>query len=214
MSKIAIVVGATGLVGQHLVAQLLSRYDFDIIRIFARRSTGLVHPSLEEHIIDFDQPDTWRHLVEGEVLFSALGTTLNKAKTRENQYLVDYTYQYEFAKAAAENGVPIYVLVSSLGANARSSIFYSRMKGELENAVSGLKFNKLIIFRPSILDGERDEKRKGEKAGLVFVRFITRFAMKNYQPTPADWLAASMIRFSLDETEGIRVIEGEKIMTA
>ncbi len=214
MENVAIVVGATGLVGEHLVSQLLSRTEFDIIRIFVRRPIGLVHPNLEEHLIDFDQPETWRDLVKGEVLYSCLGTTIKTAKTKENQYLVDFTYQYEFARAAASNGVPVYILVSSMGADARSSIFYSRMKGELENAVSALKFNKLLIFRPSILEGERAENRSGEKFGLVFLRFITHFALKNYQPTPADWLAAAMIRMSLDETEGIRVIEGEKILTS
>lgn len=214
MEKVANVIGATGLVGQHLVAQLLSRTEFDIIRIFVRRTTGLVHPILEEHVIDFDQPETWRELVTGDVLFSTLGTTIKAAKTKENQYKVDFGYQYEFAKAAASNGVPVYILVSSIGANARSSIFYSRMKGELEDAVSRLKFSKLVIFRPSILEGEREEDRTGEKVGLALTRIFTRFFFRNYQPTPADWLAASMIRFSLDETEGVRVIEGEKILLA
>jgi len=214
MDKVAIVIGATGLVGQHIVSQLLGRFDFDIIRIFVRRKTGLIHPNLEEHVIDFDQPESWRDLVKGDVLFSTLGTTLKTAKTKENQYQVDFTYQYEFARAAAENGVPVYVLVSSLGADARSSIFYSRIKGQLEDAVSGLKFNKLLIFRPSILDGDREENRKGEKVGLAFTRFITRYTLKKYKPTPADLLAATMIRMSLDETEGIRVIEGRKILTS
>lgn len=214
MDKVAIVIGATGLVGQHIVSQLLGRFDFDIIRIFVRRKTGLIHPNLEEHVIDFDQPESWRDLVKGDVLFSTLGTTLKTAKTKENQYLVDFTYQYEFARAAAENGVPVYVLVSSLGADARSSIFYSRIKGQLEDAVSGLKFNKLLIFRPSILDGDREENRKGEKIGLAFTRFITRYTLKKYEPTPADLLAATMIRMSLDETEGIRVIEGRKILSS
>lgn len=212
MEKVANVIGASGLVGQHLVAQLLSRTEFELIRIFVRKKTGLFHPMLEEHVIDFDKPETWRHLVTGDVLFSSLGTTIKSAKTKENQYKVDFGYQYEFAKAAAENGVPIYILVSSIGANARSSVFYTRMKGELEDAVSRLKFSKLVIFRPSILEGERDEKRPGEKLGLMVTRIFTHFVLKNYQPTPADWLAASMIRQSLDETEGIRVVEGEKIL--
>lgn len=212
MEKVANVIGASGLVGQHFVAQLLSRTEFELIRIFVRKKTGLFHPMLEEHVIDFDKPETWRHLVTGDFLFSSLGTTIKAAKTKENQYKVDFGYQYEFAKAAAENGVPIYILVSSIGANARSSVFYTRMKGELEDAVSRLKFSKLVIFRPSILEGERDEKRPGEKLGLMVTRIFTHFILKSYQPTPADWLAASMIRQSLDETEGIRVVEGEKIL--
>lgn len=212
MEKVANVVGASGLVGQHLVAQLLSRTEFDLIRIFVRRKTGLFHPILEEHVIDFDKPETWRHLVTGDVLFSSLGTTLKAAKTKENQYKVDFDYQYEFAKAAASNGVPIYILVSSIGANARSSFFYTRIKGQLEDAVSRLKFGKLVIFRPSILEGERDEKRAGEKFWITVVRMFTVFFMTNYEPTPADWMASSMIRQSLDETEGIRIFEGKKVL--
>lgn len=212
MEKVANVVGASGLVGQHLVAQLLSRTEFELIRIFVRRKTGLFHPNLEEHVIDFDKPETWRHLVTGDVLFSALGTTLKAAKTKENQYKVDFDYQYEFAKAAAANGVPIYILVSSIGADARSSFFYTRIKGKLEDAVSRLKFSKLVIFRPSILEGERDEKRRGEKFWITVIRMLTVFIMQNYEPTPADWMASSMIRQSLDETEGIRILEGKKVL--
>jgi uncharacterized protein YbjT (DUF2867 family) len=212
MERVANVVGASGLVGQHLVAQLLSRTEFERIRIFVRRKTGLFHPILEEHVIDFDKPETWRHLVTGVVLFSALGTTLKAAKTKENQYKVDFGYQYEFAKAAAANGVPIFILVSSIGANARSSFFYTRVKGQLEDAVSRLKFKKLVIFRPSILEGERDEKRRGEKFWIAVFRAFTVFFLKNYEPTPADWMASSMIRQSLDETEGIRILEGKKVL--
>ena len=198
MGRIANVIGASGLVGQQLVAQLLDHPEFEKVRIFARRSIGLVHPKLEEQVIDFDRPENWKHLVQGDVLFSTLGTTIKTAKTKENQYRVDFTYQYEFAEAAAENGVPTYVLVSSMGANPKSAVFYSRIKGELEEAVAKLNFKKLLIFRPSILDGNRQEKRAGEKIGLILSRFLTRFTLKKYRPTPVTVLAAKMISFSVD----------------
>lgn len=211
MGKIANVIGATGLVGGQLVIQLLNRGEFDTVRIFVRRKTGLVHPKLDEQIINFDQPESWAKLVQGDVLFSTLGTTIKTAKSRENQYLVDFTYQHEFAKAASANGVPVYILVSSMGADAKSSIFYSRIKGGLENAVALLNFKRLIIFRPSILDGDHQEKRNGEKIGLVFTRFVTNFVFKNYRPTPVDLLASKMIRSSLDEIDGCYVFEGAGI---
>lgn len=212
MSKVANVIGASGLVGQQLVAQLLDHPEFEKVRIFVRRKSGLVHKKLDEQIIDFDQPESWKHLVQGDVLFSTLGTTIKTAKTKANQYRVDYTYQHEFANAAAENRIGTYVLVSSMGADPKSSVFYSRIKGELEEAVAKLNFRKCIIVRPSILDGDRKEKRAGEKIGLVISRFLTKYVFKKYQPTPVDVLAAKMISLSLDKTDGFRMVEGLEIL--
>jgi uncharacterized protein YbjT (DUF2867 family) len=212
MKRIAIIIGASGLVGYRLVNQLLNHAEFEKVRIFVRGRTGIIHSNLEENIIDFKQPESWRHLVKGDVLFSTLGTTIKKAKTKENQYRVDFTYQYEFAKAAAENGVSTYVLVSSIGANPKSLVFYSRIKGELEVAVAQLNFRKLLIFRPSILDGHRREQRVGERIGLVFSRVFTRFVFRKYRPTPTDVLARKMIRMSVDQTEGFRMVEGLEIL--
>jgi len=208
MTRIANVIGAIGLVGHQLVLQLLASPEFEKVRSFVRRPSGIVHPKLEEIVIDFNKPASWNHLVQGEVLFSSLGTTIKTAKTKENQYLVDFTYQYEFAKAASENGVPTYILVSSMGANPKSSVFYSRIKGELETEVAKLKFKKLIIFRPSILDGDRKEKRSGEKIGLVISRFLTRFILKKYKPTPVNQLAGKMIQLSIDQSTGFQMVEG------
>jgi uncharacterized protein YbjT (DUF2867 family) len=194
-----------------LLVQLLDHPEFEKVRIFVRRATGIVHPKLEEQIIDFDQTESWKPLVTGDVLFSTLGTTIKTAKTKGNQYQVDFTYQFEFAKAAAENGVPVYLLVSSMGANPKSSVFYSRIKGELEDAVAKLPFQKLFIIRPSILDGDRQEKRAGEKFGLILSRFVTRFILKVYKPTPVDLLASKMIRLSLQKVPGIITIGGLEI---
>ncbi len=211
MSKVVNVIGASGLVGQQLVAQLLAQPEFQKVRSFVRRPSGMNHPKLEEKIIDFDQPESWKHLVKGDVLFSTLGTTIKTAKTKENQYSVDFTYQYEFARAAAGNDVETYVLVSSMGADPKSSVFYSRIKGELEEAVAKLNFRKCIIVRPSILDGDRKEKRAGEKIGLVISRFLTRYILKRYRPTPVDVLAAKMISLSIDQKTGLRMVEGLEI---
>jgi uncharacterized protein YbjT (DUF2867 family) len=208
MGKVANIIGSTGLVGHQLLTQILEHPEFEKVRIFVRRPSGISHPKLEEQIIDFEQPESWKYLVKGDVLFSTLGTTIKTAKTKENQYRVDFTYQYEFAKAASENGVPAYLLVSSMGANPKSSVFYSRMKGELEDAVAKLPFQKLFIIRPSILDGDRQEKRAGEKVGLILSRFMTKFILKVYRPTPVDLLASKMISLSLQKVSGIRTIGG------
>jgi uncharacterized protein YbjT (DUF2867 family) len=213
MGRVANLIGASGLVGQQLVAQLLVHPEFEKVRSFVRRSSGNIHPKFDELVVDFDHPENWKSLVTGDVLFSTMGTTIKTAKTKENQYRVDFTYQYEFAKAAAENRVGAYILVSSLGADPKSSVFYSRMKGELDDAVAKLPFQKTVIFRPSILDGDRNEKRSGEKIGLILSRFLTRFILKKYRPTPANVLASKMISLSLDDVGGVRVVEGLEILT-
>lgn len=213
MRKVANVIGASGLVGQQLVAQLLAHPEFEKVRSFVRRPSGIVHPKLEELVVDFDRPESWKRFVKGDVLFSTLGTTIKTAKTKANQYRVDFSYQFDFANAASENGVGVYILVSSLGADPKSSVFYSRMKGELDEAVAKLPFQKIVIFRPSILDGDRKEKRRGEKVVLILSRFLTRFILKKYRPTPVDVLASRMIGLSVDEVPGLRIVEGLEILS-
>lgn len=214
MGLVANVIGASGLVGKELVEQLLSHHEFEKVRIFVRRNMGILNSKLEEHVIDFENPETWKMYLQGDMLFSTLGTTIKSAKTKDKQYRVDFTYQFQFAKAAAENGIPCYILVSSMGADSRSKVFYSRIKGELEDAVALLKFRRLLIFRPSILDGDRKEKRQGEKIGLVISRFITYFIFKSYRPTPVGALVNKMIRSSLDPIDGCHIVEASRIYTS
>lgn len=211
MGKTALVIGATGLVGEQLVLQLLEHPEFEKVVVFGRRKSGLNHSNLVEELIDFDRPESWAALVKGDILFSTLGTTIKTAKTKENQYRVDFTYQYEFAKTASQNGIPVYVLVSSLGADPKSSVFYSRMKGELDEAVSRLPFQKTIIVRPSILDGNRKEKRPAEKMSLAIMRALSKVILKKYRPTPVDLLASQMIHLSLEEKSGYQIIEASEI---
>ena len=137
----AIVIGATGAVGKELVRALLNDVRYTEVAVFVRRDPGVTHPKLTAHVINFEQPDTWRALVTGDVLFSALGTSLKQAGSKEAQRRIDYDYQYMFAEAAHANGVPHLVLLSSLGADSRSSIFYLRLKGELDDAVQRLGFD-------------------------------------------------------------------------
>jgi len=140
MKLTANVIGATGLVGKQLVQLLLKNKNFEKVRIFVRRSPGISHPKLEEQIIDFDHEESWAEKLTGDVLFSALGTTLKQAGSKEKQYETDVTFNLNFAQKAKENGIENYVLVSSVGANTKSRIFYTCMKGELEEAVSELNF--------------------------------------------------------------------------
>lgn len=190
----ALLIGATGLVGSHLVSQVLEDAGFEKLIVFTRRSLHISHLKLEEKIIDFDKVDEWKDEVKGDVLFSTLGTTLRKAGSKEAQYKIDYSYQYNFASVAAENGVAQYVLVSAANSSANSPIFYSRMKGELERDVKKLSFKNISIIRPGLLDGDRKEKRFGEGAGIILTKFFGAIPGLHFiKPIHASIVAKAMI---------------------
>ena len=206
MPKTALVIGATGLVGRCLVDKLIADERFEKVLAFVRRSTGKQNRKLEEHPIDFDRPEPWQDRVKGDVLFSALGTTLRKAGSKEAQYKIDYTYQYNTARAAAENGVPQYVLVSSAGASPRSRIFYSRMKGELEEAVKHLPFQHISIIQPGMLAGKREEFRLGERIALPLLNVLHRVpGLGAYKPIDACLVAQAMINVCFKNEKRIRL---------
>jgi uncharacterized protein YbjT (DUF2867 family) len=208
--KTAIVIGATGLVGKILVNTLLADNRYQTIKVFARKPTGFYHPKLEEHIVDFDNIEKWKYNITGEELFSAMGTTIRKAKSKSAQYRVDVTYQYEVAKAASENGVKSYFLVSSSGANLNSKLFYLRIKGELDEKVQQLSFTKIRIMRPSLLLGERPEKRFGEKAAEQILKIVVPLFpfLKNQRPIEAEKVANAMIALANDsDTEKNKIFE-------
>jgi uncharacterized protein YbjT (DUF2867 family) len=148
---------------------------------------------LTTHIVDFDNPQAWAHLVQGDVLFSALATTLKQAGSQKEQYKIDYTYQYQTAATAAANGVARYVLVSAMGANAKSWLFYPRIKGELDNAASTLPFKQIHIFRPGFLLRQPDKIRPMEKLGIAIIQFFNKLGLfKSQKPLPVEVLAQKM----------------------
>jgi uncharacterized protein YbjT (DUF2867 family) len=198
----AVVLGATGLVGAELVKLLLGDARFAAVAVLARRPTGVAHPKLAEHVVAFDAPDAWAPLVRGDVLFSALGTTLRAAGSEAAQYRVDHGYPYAAARAARENGVPACVLVSSAGASPRSRLFYSRMKGELERDVEALGFVRTRILRPGMLDGERKEHRRGERLALGLLRPLAPVLPAPLRPIPAAAVARAAIAAALDPAPG------------
>lgn len=192
--KTAIVIGSTGMVGTELIKQLIESEDYSKIISLVRRASGVEHSKLVEKIVDFDQPETWKELVKGDVLFSTMGTTIKNAKTKENQYRVDYTYQYETAKIASENGVPTYVLISSVGANSSSPYFYPKIKGKLEDDVKKLSFKVISILQPGQLNGNRTESRPLEKISLKAMYWLNKIGLlKKYRPIQAEEVAKAMI---------------------
>ena len=194
--KTAIVIGASGLVGSYVTLKLLDDIRYNKVKVFVRNSLDISHKKLEEHIVSFDKIDLWKEYLTGDELYSALGTTIKKAGSKEAQYKIDFTFQYEVAKAAAENGVKKYMLVSSVGADYKSSNFYLRTKGSLDEKVQQLSFEQICIFRPSILVGLRSEKRLGESIGIKIAGTITKIipALKKYRPIEASRVAEVMIK--------------------
>jgi len=207
--KRAIVIGATGMVGTQLIQLLMNDENYSKIISLVRRESGIKNPKLEEHIIDFDEPESWSNFVRGEVLFSTLGTTIAQAKTKEAQYKVDFEYQFAVAKIAAIQGVSKYVLISSAGSNSTSYNFYLKMKGELETAVHILPFKTISILKPGMLAGNRIKNRPSEKLAFKVMNLLNKLGLfKRYKPIQAIIVAQAMImaakenessRYTLDE---------------
>lgn len=207
----ALLIGATGATGGDLLDLLLKDDDFHRIDIFVRRDSDLRHEKLIIHVIDFDEPDQWQHLVKGDVLFSCLGTTLEAAGSKEAQWKIDYEYQYEFAEAARENNVNHHVLVSTGLASPNSLFYYPRMKGKLEEAVKSLEFPKLSIFNPPVLV-RKNSDRTGEVIALKATRFFNKLGLfRSQKPLPTEVLAKAMINAAKVKETGIHTYQGKEI---
>ena len=207
----ALVIGATGAVGKDLVEQLLKDDSFERVDVFVRREIPLLSSKLVSHVVDFDHPEIWAELLTGDVLFSCLGTTIKAAGSQDAQWKVDYTYQFEVAKAARANGVQQYILVSSVGADAKSKIFYSRMKGQLDEDVAKLGFPGCFILRPPSLI-RKGSDRFGEKAGVVVLKALNAIGlMRSWTPMPTEDVAAAMVRLAKSGKTGHSIITSQEI---
>ncbi len=210
--KTALVIGATGLVGSTLIPLLLASPAYNKVILLVRKPLALAHPKLSQTVLDFDHPDP--ALLRGDDLFCAIGTTLKKAGSKENQYKIDCTYPYELGKLARANGCQQFVLVSSLGADAQSSNFYLRTKGELEAKITGLGFHNLVIVRPSLILGDRGELRVGERIGTVAATFLGPFmvgSLRKYRGITAEKIAKAMLTLANGGFRGKTIVESDKL---
>jgi uncharacterized protein YbjT (DUF2867 family) len=200
------------MVGKALIQLLIRDKNFDKIYVYGRRTLGITHEKINEQLIDFNKPDTWQQLVHGDILFSTLGTTLKQAGGKQAQYKIDHTYQYQFAEAAAYNEVPAYVLVSSASASPDSKLFYSRMKGELERDVKKLPFKSINILQPSLLHGEREQERFGEKVGYRVLNGLNAIGLlRKYRAIEASTVAQAMIQAGLQALNGVHTYTLDEI---
>ena len=190
----AIVLGATGATGQELVKLLLNDSNFSKVTIFARKKPKIKHDKLTTYEIDFSRLSECKGLIYGDVIFSALGTTLSQAGSKNQQYLVDFTYQFEFAKIGSENKVKYYSLVSSVGADIKSPFFYPKIKGALEEAVKKLGFDNIYIFQPPFLIRQSNLIRPREKIVLKILNLLNQIGiLKSQKPISVSDLAQKMI---------------------
>lgn len=190
----AIIIGATGATGRALLERLLEDTSVERVTVFIRNKWVLYHKKLIAHVVDFNQLESWKHLIVGDVLFSCLGTTRKAAGSKAGQWLVDYTYQAECARIASENHVSSYVLVSSVNASEASSFFYSRMKGQLETYIQTLSFAKVLIFRPPILIRKNSDRRL-EVVSVFLLKVLNSIGLLRTQaPLATESLATAMIR--------------------
>jgi uncharacterized protein YbjT (DUF2867 family) len=212
MGAHALVVGATGLVGRELTRQLLVAPDVDRVTVLSRRplSGRGSDERLTVHLVDFPHLEDDASVVRGDWVFCALGTTMKSAGTREAFRAVDYEYPLAVARIAAGNGARHFLLVSAAGANARSRIFYSRVKGELENALFELPFDAITVARPSFLLGDRHEFRPGEVVGKTLGRVLPR----RYRSVRASQVAAGLIASAREGHNGVRILENADLLAA
>ena len=207
----AIIVGATGATGKDLLDLLLKDSSIEKVEVFVRRELAIVNDKLKVNIIDFDQPKQWQTLVKGDVLFSCLGTTLKAAGSKDAQWKIDYQYQYDFAKAAKENGIRNYVLISADSASVKSPFFYNKMKGQLEEDVKKLDFDKTIILQPPLLE-RKNSMRAAEVWGAKAIKFFNSLGLiKSQKPLPTASLAKAMIAATKNLDPGTHYLNPRRI---
>ena len=208
MARTALIAGSTGLIGNQLLALLLESSEYDKVIALSRKPLNLNHPKLENVILTVDRLD---HLaaIKADDVFCCLGTTIKQAKSKEAFRKVDFDYPVALAKMLKQNGAQQFLLVSALGANKSSGIFYNRVKGEVEEAISKLGYSCFHIFRPSLLVGDRKEERTGEEAAKVFYRFFGFLIPKKYKGIESIKVARAMQTLAKENRSGIFFHESE-----
>ena len=194
VTKHALVAGATGLVGHRCLARLLDHPAYDRVTVLSRRPLALAHAKLHIDLVDFDGLQWLGERCDD--IFCCLGTTIRKAGSQEAFRRVDHDYPLALARLGNTAGARQFLLVSSLGADAQSSVFYSRVKGETERDIAAIGLPKVIFMRPSILLGKRHERRPGERVGIFAGQLVAPLlvgTLRKYRPIPADDVAAAML---------------------
>ena len=200
--KTAIVLGGTGLTGNLLLNRLLADSSYTCIKLFSRKASGIKSEKIEEFVGDLFQLEQFKDDFTADEVFCCIGTTSAKTRDRSVYKAIDFGIPSAAASLARENKIPTFLVISSMGANVRSKVFYSRTKGEMEQAVSDEKIPHTYILRPSLILGKRDESRFGESLGAIVLKVTNAVlvgSMKKYRAIEADCIAAAMIQLALSK---------------
>ncbi|WP_240186612.1 NAD(P)H-binding protein [Pedobacter namyangjuensis] len=214
MSKKAVLIGATGLIGANLLKKLLANDNYEKVLVVTRKALDTSHPNLNQLVINFDELSKYEHEIVGDDIFCCLGTTAKKTPDKALYKKIDYQYPLDVAKIALKNGAKSYHLVSAMGANVKSSIFYNRTKGEVERDLAKLNFDSTHIYRPSLLDGSRSEQRFAEKTMNVIMRLINPLligSLKKYRSIKIEKVASAMLKQANKNLKGNYIYLSDEI---
>ncbi|MFA6057676.1 MAG: NAD(P)H-binding protein [Taibaiella sp.] len=207
----ALIIGATGATGKDLLGLLLNDRDYEEVVIFVRRYTGITHPKFKEALTNFDKLEEMSDAIAGDVLFSCLGTTLKAAGSKDKQRHIDYEIPLKFAEIAKKKGVAELVLLSAYGASPQSKVFYSKIKGELEEKMKRLAFDKLIIFRPGLLL-RKNTDRLGERISATVIQSLNSLGLiRKFRPLPTPILAEKLAKAPKIFSAGTHVLQLDEI---
>ena len=209
--KTALVAGSTGLIGNQLLQLLLNDDYYDEVKAISRKPLDITHPKLENIVLDFDRLTEHHDKLKADDVFCCLGTTIKKVKTKEKFRKVDFDYPVELAKLTKANGAEQYLLVSALGADKNSKIFYNQVKGEVEEAIVQVGFKSYHIFRPSLLMGDRKESRSGEDAGKVFFKYLGFLVPAKYKGIDSIKVAKAMQKIAAQHQQGAHIHESKEL---
>lgn len=215
MQKTALLAGATGLIGSHLLPLLLQSERYAKVIVVGRRAVPVIHPKLVQVNTELDQLEAVRLRLIADDVFCCLGTTMAQAGSKEAFFKVDFLYVVQLAAVSASNFASQLMVVSSMGADAESPFYYNRVKGEMEAAVRQTPFRAIHIFRPSLLLGERARPRLGERIGAGLLRLLAplmRGPLLKYRAVPGAAVAAAMLRAAEDDGGGVRVHESAEFV--
>jgi len=212
-SKTAIVLGATGLTGSLLLERLVADEQYSSIRVFSRRTTGNTSPKVQEYIGDVLQLESFSKDFTADVVFCCIGTTSGKTKDRKLYHDIDFGIPVKAARMVKENNIPCFVVMSSIGANSKSRVFYTRTKGEMEEAVLSQGIPHTYILRPSLILGARNERRITESIGGALFRaagFLMKGRFRKYRAIESDTIAAAMVHLEKEKPD-LRIISSDLI---
>ncbi len=203
--KTALIIGATGLIGFQLTQKLCQSAYYERVKVLTRKPLGWQHARLQEIQFEFDRPNSL--LTQADDIFCCLGTTMKKAGSKEAFRKVDYEYPMTLARLAREQGATQFSIVTAMGADVHSMFFYNRVKGEVERDLATLHYPTLLIYRPSLLLGNRSESRLGERIGERFMKAFNPLIPANYKAVDSGQVAEVMCKKAQQGLTGLHVFE-------